>query len=88
MKKTEKALKGTGEKGKKEDPLDILDSINSEIGFLTEIVMLINNAHRYSNMPADISLTHVSSDMLERLVHLKELSGRLFEHSKGKEEAL
>ncbi len=73
--------KGKGTPGGEEDPLDILDAINDELGFLVEIVTLLEKAHSKPE-PEHVTISHIASDMLDRLGRLKELAGRLYKHSK------
>ncbi len=73
--------------GGEEDPLDILDQINEELGFLGEVVTLLDKAHSKPE-PEHVTISHIASNMLDRLGRLKELAGRLFEHTKRTPEAL
>jgi len=70
------------------DPLDIPDQVSEEIGFLREIVSLLQAAASDHEASLNIQLSHITADMTERLLRVKRLSRMLLEfcreHRKGR----
>ncbi len=62
-----------------EDSTDTMDGIDWEICFLREIVQLLYVASLHNEARENISFTHISADMLQRLDQVKKLSDQLFE---------
>jgi hypothetical protein len=83
--KTEDEPLKEDETGEGEDAIDLLDQINQEIGFVTEVIGLIQAAWLMKESREEISLIHVSEEMIGRLKKTKALCARLCELS-GKED--
>jgi hypothetical protein len=64
-------------------PVDAIDSINEEIGFLTEVAKLLQRASLDHEACGNISVSHITKDMLNRLERVKKLSNQLFDSLGG-----
>ncbi len=68
MKKEKASLK------EDKDCLDAVDRIDGEIGFLFEIVQLLQAASSNREEWGDITITNITADMHERLKRIKKCS--------------
>ena len=85
MRKAKKeTLQGSDDEA--EQSVDFMDDVTREIGFMKEIVILLQLAQFNQETSRVISLHYVMADMLERLDRVKALSGRLLNLCRNEEQ--
>ncbi len=66
--------------GEAENSLDALDRINDDLGFVTETLRLVGAASIGRIERPDISLVHVTEEMLVRMERVGKLCNRFLVH--------
>ena len=76
--KTNKEARGQNPADEGKSSVDAIDCINDEINFIMEVTRLLQRAFIDHETRGDISVFHITKDMLNRLERVKKLSNQLF----------